>query len=311
MRFILSLCALLMLSVQPALAAGKEGIAVIVNQDVITKSDVNERLNLIAASTGMPKNPELMAKLRPQIVDMLVDEQIRMQEARRLKIDITKEDVEGGFKQIAQQNNIDVSEFKKMLKARGINLRTMEDQIKAQMAWGKVIQKKLRPQIEVSEADIDSELEILRGKIGKTEYLVSNIYLPVTEQKKEAEVSSLANRVVGQLRQQPELFPRVAQQLSQAPGAANGGNLGWVSEGQLPEDLEKVLPKLALKEISAPIKTTLGYYIMVVREKREITEATLPKRDDIAQRLGMERIERAQRRYMMDLQGSAYIEVRS
>ena len=294
----------------PASAAGKEGIAVIVNQDAITNSDVNDRMALIAASSGMPSAPELMAKLRPQVVDMLVEEQIKLQEARRLKVDVSKEEVEGGFKQIADQNKIPVEDFKKMLGARKIRFATMEDQIRAQIAWGKVIQKKLRPQVDVSEADIDSELEMLRDKLGKNQYLLGDIFLPTDEQKKDSEVSALAKKLVGQLREKPELFPRVAQQFSQAPGAAQGGSLGWITEGQLSQEIDSVLPNLQPGVVTDAIKTLGGYHILMLREKRQITEATLPKRDDLTQRIGTERLDRLQRRYLLDLRSSAYIENR-
>jgi peptidyl-prolyl cis-trans isomerase SurA len=295
----------------PALAAGKEGIAVVVNQDVITRSDVDNRMNLIATSTGMPRTPELMGKLRPQIVEMLIDEQIRIQEARRLKVEVTKEDIDSGFAQIAQNNNIPPEKFRSMLVASKIQMGTMEDQIRAQIAWGKVIQKRLRPQIEISDADIDSELEMIRAKIGKAEYLVANIFLPVNEQKNDGDVSTLASRLVSQIRENPSLFPRIAQQFSQAPGAAQGGMIGWISEGQLATEIDARLPTLEVNQISEPIKTMTGYNIVMVREKRQITEETLPDREAIIQRLGLERLDRAQRRYMMDLRSSAYIESRA
>lgn len=295
----------------PVSAAGKEGIAVVVNEGVITQSNVKDRMNLIAVSTGMPQTPELMAKLRPQIVDMLVEEEIKLQEAKRLKIEVTKEEIDGGFAQVAKNNNIPVEEFRKALLARKINLGTMDNQIKAQIAWGKVIQKRIRPQIDVSDADIDSDLEMLKAKIGKTEYRVADIFLPVNEQKKESEVSDLAGRIVSQLKQKPELFPRIAQQVSQAPGAAQGGMIGWISEGQLAPEIDAQLLSLEVNQISAPIKTTTGYHILLVREKRQITAETMPPRESVLERLGMERLDRAQRRYMMDLRSSAYIESRA
>ncbi len=298
-------------SSQPVFAAGKEGFAVIVNQDAITNSDVGERMGLIAASTGMPPAKELMDKLRPQVIDMLVEEQIKLQEARRLKIEISKEEIDQGFAQIAGQNNIPVEDFRKMLTSRKIPLGTMEDQIRAQLAWGKVIQKRLRPQVDVSEADIDSELELLRAKIGQTEYLLSDIYLPTDEQRKDSEVSALAGKLVAQIRKEPQLFPRIAQQFSQAAGAAKGGSLGWITSGQLSQEIDTVLPTLAPQTVSDPVKTLGGYHILMVREKRNISEESLPKREDLTQKIGTERLERLQRRYLLDLRSSAYIENRA
>jgi peptidyl-prolyl cis-trans isomerase SurA len=305
----LAVCAISFAAV-PVHAANTQGIAVIVNQDAITQSNVNDRMKLIATSTGMPDTKELMDKLRPQVVDMLVEEQIKLQEAKRLKLNVTQEEINGGFTQIAQQNNIPPEEFKKMLKARNIRIGTMEDQIRSQIAWGKVVQKRVRPQIEVSDADIDSQLEQLRSKIGKTEYRLANIYLPFNEEKKQSEVSEFANKIVSQLRQKPDLFPRIAIQFSQAPGAAQGGLMGWVSEGELAPELDDKLKTLAVNEASEPIKTLSGYYILLVREKRQMTEENLPSREDLTERIGTERLDRGQRRYLMDLRSSAYIESR-
>ena len=306
----LAVCALLPLAPVVAHATNTQGIAVIVNQDAITQSNVNDRMKLIATSTGMPDTKELMDKLRPQVIDMLVEEQIKLQEAKRLKLTVTQEEINGGFTQISQQNNIPAEDFKKMLKARGIRIGTMEDQIRSQIAWGKVVQKRVRPQIDVSDADIDSQLELLRSKMGKAEYRLANIYLPFNEEKKQGEVKAFADKVVGQLRQQPELFPRVAIQFSQAPGAAQGGVMGWVSEGELATELDEKLSSLTVNEVSDPIKTLSGYYILLVREKRQMTEENLPTREALTERIGTERLDRGQRRYLMDLRSSAYIESR-
>lgn len=304
------LAATLLLSVAPAAASNKQGIAVIVNQDAITQSNVDSRMKLIAASTGMPDTKEMMDKLRPQVVDMLVEEQIKLQEAKRLKITVTQEEINGGFAQISQQNNIPADDFKRMLKARGIRIGTMEDQIRSQIAWGKVVQRRVRPQVDVSDADIDSQLELLRGRIGKTEYRLANIYLPFSEEKKQGEVSAFASRIVSQLRAQPDLFPRIAVQVSQAPGAAQGGLMGWVGEGELAPELDEKLKTLTVGEVSDPIKTLSGYYILLAREKRQMTEENLPSREDLTERIGTERLDRGQRRYLMDLRSSAYIESR-
>ena len=303
------LCALLFGS-SLAIAAEKEGIAAVVDQDVITKSDLMARHDLIAASTGLPRTPELMAKLRPQIVDMLIEEEIKMQEANRLKIEVTKEEIAQGFKSIADQNKVSPQDFRKMLEKSGIRVGTMEDQIRAQIAWTKVVQRKIRPQIEVSDADIDSELEQLRANIGKPQYKISEIFLPLMEGKKPAEIQSFAEKLVSQLQKKPEAFGKVAQQFSAAPGAAQGGAVGWVIGGQMPTEVDAILPSLSPRSISNPIKTQSGFYIIFLQERREITEDLLPSREDIMQRVGGMRLDRAQRRYLMDLRSSAFIEKR-
>jgi peptidyl-prolyl cis-trans isomerase SurA len=294
---------------QPA-SAGKEGIAVIVNQDVVTISDVKDRLKLVAVSSGLPETPEILSKLKLQIVDMLIEEQVRSQEARRMEIKVSQEEITQAFAQIAEQNNIPEDQFRQMLTSRGIKLGTLNDQIRAQLMWNKVVQRKLRPQVDISDADIDSELEKLRGNIGKEQYQVAEIFLPVNDPKKEADAKAFAGKIVAQLKAHPELFSKIARQFSQAPGADQGGSLGWVSQGQLPEEIEREVQTMQVNGISQPIKTLSGYHIVSLQNKRSITEDILPSREDILQRLGNARLDLLQRRYMMDLRSSAFVEKR-
>ncbi len=293
-----------------AMAAGKESIVAVVNKGVITASDVKARMNLIAASSGLKPSKELDDKLRPQVVEMLVDEQIRSQEAERLGLKIDDKEVDDGFASVAKQNNIPADVFKKALQQRGININTMRDQIKAQLAWTKVVQKRIRPKIEVSDSDIDSELDRLKDKIGKDQFKVAEIFLPVADPSKKESVKNFATKLSEQLKAEPQAFPKAARQFSQSPGAAQGRSIGWVMLGVMPKEVDAVLPTLAKDSVSSPIETLTGYYIITVQDKRQLAADQLPSRDELLERVGMERMDRAQRRYYMDLRSQAFIEKR-
>ncbi len=293
-----------------AMAAGKESIVAVVNKGVITASDVKARMNLIAASSGLKPSKELDDKLRPQVVEMLVDEQIRSQEAERLGLKIDDKEVDDGFASVAKQNNIPADVFKKALQQRGININTMRDQIKAQLAWTKVVQKRIRPKIEVSDSDIDSELDRLKDKIGKDQFKVAEIFLPVADPSKKESVKNFATKLSEQLKAEPQAFPKAARQFSQSPGAAQGRSIGWVMSGVMPKEVDAVLPTLAKDSVSSPIETLTGYYIITVQDKRQLAADQLPSRDELLERVGMERMDRAQRRYYMDLRSQAFIEKR-
>lgn len=293
-----------------ALAAGKESIVAVVNQGVVTASDLDARLDLIAASTGLPPSKELSEKLRPQVIDMLVEEQIKMQEAKRLSIVVDEKDIDEGFKQIAAQNKIEPDVFRKALAQRGIKISTMRDQIRAQLAWTKVVQKRVRPRVDVSEADIDSELDFLKANLGKDQYKIAEIFLPTSDTAKNSDVRTLASKLSEQLKKTPEAFPKVARQFSQSAGADQGGLVGWVYGEQLSQEVDAVLPSLGNGQVSSPIDTPSGLYIILMIEKRVLSAETLPSREDITQRIGNQRLDRAQRRYLMDLFSSAFIEKR-
>ncbi|MFK7840043.1 MAG: peptidylprolyl isomerase [Bdellovibrionales bacterium] len=311
MRLILPIFVLMVLIVGTSLSRAAEvGIAVVVNEDAITFSDLNDRYRLILVSSGIPDGPKTRQRLMPQIVSALVEEQLKFQEGLRNEVEVTQSEVNNGFSAIAEQNGLKPEEFREGLARSGINIETMYRQIRAQIVWSKVVSKSLRSQVNVTESDIDTVLDRLENNIGGFEYLASEIYLPVEEQGQEAQVRDLARNLATDMQAGKVPFFRIAQQFSKAPGAPQGGDLGWVQAGQLPREIDEVLIGLEPKQVSSPIRSLGGYHILLLREKRQIAEETMPERNAVGSSLGMERLDRLQARLLLDLKSSAFIEDR-
>lgn len=291
-------------------ASAQSGIAIVVNDDVISFNDMNARLRLILVSSRLPDGPETRARLTPQIVGSLVEEQLKFQEGARNEVDVTQAEINNGFETIAQQNGLTADQFRTALEQSGINIETMYRQIKSQVMWSKVVAKRLRPQVNISESDIDTVLDRLESNIGRTEYLASEIFLPIETPKEEAQIRDLALNLSRDLQAQKVPFFRIAQQFSKAPGAPQGGDLGWVQGGQMAREIDEVLVSLEPKQVSNPIRTLGGYHILLLRETRVISEETMPTRDQIGSKLGLQRLDRLQQRLLLDLKSSAFIENR-
>lgn len=162
--FILFLLALL--NGAPVTAVAMEaGISVIVNEEPISQMQINDRVKLIMISSGMPQTQEVYEKVAPQVVQMLIEEKLKMQEAKRFDITVSDAEIKGGIGTIAQQNKLTPEQFEQIIAAQKIPRRTLEDQVRAQIAWGKVVQSQLRPKIEISDSDIDDELSRIKGKV--------------------------------------------------------------------------------------------------------------------------------------------------
>lgn len=306
--YTLMLAAILCAGIAPGARA--EGIAAVVNEDAITISDLEERLRLMIVSSGMPYNQDIRDRLRGQVLNMLLEESLQMQEARALGVVIAPEEVESGFATIARQNNMEADAFKAALTKSGIRLSTLEDQIRAQIAWGKVVQKKLRPQIEVTDRDIDDRMALLQASLGKEQYLVAEIFLPVETMAQDADTLALAQRLTREILQNKAPFPKVASQFSQGAAAARGGDLGWVQEGQLPDPLNALVATMKEGDLSQPARSLTGYHILLLRGKRVVQAENLPTRDQVMNFIGTERLDRLQRRYLMDLKAEAFVERR-
>lgn len=286
------------------------GIAAVVNDDAISFSDVEDRIKLVLASSGMPDGKEIRLKIMPQVVEGLVEESLKLQEAARVNLPVSDEEIKEGLGTIAKQNNLTADQFTAQLKKAGINEKTLNRQIKAQLAWNNVVKKKLRSEVSVSETDITNYIEDAKKKIGQTEYRVSEIFLPYGGQKKAAELDAFAGRMAKALQKGEAPFAPVAAQFSKAAGAEKGGSLGWITEGNLAPELDAVLKTLSEKQISDPIKTKDGLYILQLSAKRTMTAESIPDRESVANEIGFQRLDRVQKRALMDLKSSAFIDRR-
>jgi peptidyl-prolyl cis-trans isomerase SurA len=139
--------------------SSKEGgtmrAAAVVNDLVISTYDLDQRVKLMMVTSGAQGN-DVAKKLRPQILRQLIDELLQLQEAQKSKINVSAEDLEKSFKRIAQQNNITIDQIYKTLDDNKISRSTLQNQIKADIAWQKLIQARLAPRVTVSDEEVDA-----------------------------------------------------------------------------------------------------------------------------------------------------------
>jgi peptidyl-prolyl cis-trans isomerase SurA len=252
---------------QGGAGAGAMGIAAVVNEDIITVFDVQSRLGMFMATSGLENTPDLQRRVLPQVIQSLIEERLKLQEARRLKITTTEPEVRNAVEMIEAQNNMQPGSFRKLFTDRGIDMGTLYAQIEADVAWVKVVRQELRRNVLVAPEEVKNVMERLKANQGRPEHLLSEIFLPVNAISSEGDVRQLADRLVQQARSGTP-FPAIAQQFSQSPTAAVGGDLGWVMQGELEAELDRAVGGMEPNEISDPIRSTTGYHILALRGRR-------------------------------------------
>jgi peptidyl-prolyl cis-trans isomerase SurA len=243
-----------------------EKIVAVVNDEAISQADLDARIKLAMLAGNYPDKPEVREKISPQVLRSLIDDQLRIQEAKRLKLSVDKEEVENELKQTAESNHQSLDQLKALLTKEGIPFSTLEKQTMAQAAWRKVIQKEIRRRVEVTDDEIDSAYSKMMASVDKKQYRVFEIFLTVDAPADDARVKAFADDIEDQL-QHGANFAKLAQQFSQAAGAAQGGDLGTVQDGELPDEIDKAIKELPVGQVSQPIRTQAGYHILLVRAK--------------------------------------------
>ncbi|MCE7997579.1 MAG: hypothetical protein HEP70_01840 [Rhodobiaceae bacterium] len=256
-------------TVFPARAAGEVlGIAAIVNDAVISKYDLDQRVRLVVATSGIQPTRENIERIREQVLRSLVDEKLQMQEAGRLELEIEDEAVDQSITGIAQRAGMTSDEIIEYLDESGVNEAALRNQITADVAWNRVISARFAPLVQIGDDEIDETLARINNDASQVQFQLAEIYLSFDNPSQEREMAQGAQRLVEQLRAGAP-FPNVAQQFSQAASAASGGDIGWVSESQLAPQISEAVARMDVGAVSNPIRSLNGFYIMQLRSKRQ------------------------------------------
>ena len=244
------------------------GAAAFVNGAVISNYDLDQRTALFAATSGVRPTEESMAQLRAQVLRSLEDELIQLQEANKHRISVTKNEVDRAINDVAKDNGITVPQILDTLNRAGVSTQTFAQQISAQLIWQKVVTARYGTDVLIGDQEVDEAMDRLKQGSDKPQFLLSEIYLGVDRSEDDPSVRASAEQFAQQIMQGVS-FAIVAGQFSQSPSAADGGDIGWVTQGELAEELDTALSQLRPGQIAGPIRAEGGYHILLLRDRRE------------------------------------------
>ncbi len=247
-------------------------IAAVVNDEVISIYDLAARVDIVVASSNLRDGPEIRRQIAPQVLRTLVDEYLQTQEATRLNIAVTDRDVEFHIDQIEQRRGMGEGGIAKFVRTYRLDRDALVTQFKAEIAWTKLITRHLNSEISVGDDEIDEALARLESNRGQPEFRVADIYLAIESPGQEREIMKTAENLVTQLRQ-GAAFRGIARQFSQSATSAVGGDIGWVILGQLPAQIDAILPTLAAGDVSDIVRTFDGVHIIKLIDRRTVLTA--------------------------------------
>lgn len=250
-----------------AQAQDLQRIVALVNDEVISLRDINERARIIMATTRLPDTADIRRAVRDQALRSLVDERLQMQEAKRRGVTVSQQDVDAAITTVERQMNIPAGRFEEFAQRSGIDPAAIINQIKTELIWSRMVRSRLTATSTVTDQEIDEAITKLKNNAGQTEDLIAEILIPVDNPDQEEPQRQTAQRIIEQIRNGAP-FPALARQFSRGTTAANGGDVGWVQRGTLPEEVESVVARMNKGDVSVPIRTVGGYQIILLRDRR-------------------------------------------
>jgi peptidyl-prolyl cis-trans isomerase SurA len=243
----------------------------IVNGDVITPTDIDQRVALLVIANGGQISADELKRLREQVLRNLIDETLEIQAAKDDKITIKPSDIDRSLQRVAANVKQTPDQLAAFLQNHNSDIKTLRRQIEGEIAWQRLQHDKIESDVSVGDEEVKAVLDKMNASKGTEEFRVGEIFLSASPAT-QAETLDNANKILAQLRQGGS-FAGYARQYSQASTAAVGGDLGWVRPEQLPTPLADALRGMPAGAISNPIPVPGGFSIIAVQDTRKILTA--------------------------------------
>ncbi len=289
-------------------------IVAVVNDEPITQRELEELMLPFFVSDeqkGLTRSSREIQEASAAALRQLIDERVVVQAARKAKIEASEADVQERLRQVRGRFPTDEA-FAKALAEEGITQRDLLRRFREQVISRKLIDKEVRAHITVSPVEAEQYYAAHAADFSHPEEVrARHILIRVSAERTDADAAKLADDIHQKLlATQGADVAHLAKTFSQAPEADQGGDLGWVTRGQLKQELDEPLFALPLHGISPPIHTNLGYHLLFVEDKHEAGRQLLEEaRTQVEDRLYTEKFKQAVTVWMNKLREQAYIQV--
>jgi peptidyl-prolyl cis-trans isomerase SurA len=243
----------------------------IVNGQVITQTDIDQRLALLALANNQPIPKEEEERLRVQVLSNLIDETLQIQAADSAGIKVNPTDIDRTVARVAENVKRKPNELAAYLKENGSSIGSIRRQIQGEIAWQRLQRQKIESGVSVGDDEVKAFIDRMNASKGTQEYRVGEIYLEATAAN-QPQVAQQAQQIVAALRQGAS-FAGYARQYGQSSAAAVGGDLGWIRPEQLPEPIAQTLMQMQAGQLSQPIQVPGGISIIAVQDTRKVLTA--------------------------------------
>ena len=303
MKFLTTFLTAILLSIS-TVRAEEVKIVALVNGEMISNQDIQNRINAFLLTSNIPLNDQTKNIIVQKVLHGAIDEKIKLQAAQKEGVNISDKEIDNAVRQFETNNKIPSGELKNILKKGKVNMSTFRDQIKSDLAWVRLVKKKTMND-GITQKELEKAMEEARHDLNEPKFMVSEIFI---KKEKAKDLNILVNK----LREDPR-FDLYALQFSDSASASKGGSLGWINKEKLATPLEKALDKLKEGQVSDPVFLNNGYYILKLEKtfnpKKDKTQ--MPTQDEMRNFLTNQKMEDFAQKYLQDLRQNAVIELRN
>ena len=254
-------------------------IIVIVDNDIITQVELDDRIKLISQQLKQKGNslPPLDI-LRKQVLERLILEKLQLEMAKNTGIRINDEMVNRVIANIARENRLSMEKFRKVLKKDGFEFSEFRENIRREVTISRLRKMRVENEVNISEQEINNFLsQSLKGKSAGDEYHLNHILIasPEAATPQQIDVAEEKAKKIFKELENGDDFAQKAIAVSNDELALKGGDLGWRKAAQLPSLFAPIVAKMKKNEIKGPLRSASGFHIIKLKDKRNTDQKNI------------------------------------
>ena len=284
-------------------------VVAVVNKEVITWSDLYRGMEFEATAEMKALKEDdrkrIFKENEASFLEIMIDRKLQVQAARKLDIDVSREEITETIEGIKKKYSMDEKEFQESLKKEGFTLEEYRKRLAEQIILSKVINREVKSKIVISPEEVTAYL----AKNRDPGYRVRQIFFKKTDKDPDGKVlEARAAEIIMKLKE-GEDFALLAQKYSEDPSARSGGDLGYIKKDLLAKEFLAVISQMNVGDVSNPFWTEKGLHIIKLEEKGDAnSEGEL--REAAKKRLFEQRFNDDYKNWVRGLRERAFIEVR-
>jgi len=295
-------------------------VVAVVNRDIITLSEVQQRaapeMARLAGEKDQRKRGEARAQLMKEALDALIADKLIDAEVRELGLGVSASEVDEAMADVKKQNGItDPAQFEQLLAREGYTLKSYRDFLTKQISRSRLMQMRVATKVKITEEDLKaayaqySKLEGEEFEVHARHILVT-VDAKATPQQVE-EARKKAEAIAAEARRPGMNFEALARARSEGPSKEDGGDLGFFRRGVMVPAFEQAAFSLKVGEVSNPIRTNFGWHVLKVEERRAIGVTSYEEmRSKLELQLRQQKTEKFVDQYVQELRKKAVVEVK-
>jgi peptidyl-prolyl cis-trans isomerase SurA len=266
------------LTATPSRVTPVDRIVAVVNDEVITQNDLNDRVGLVIRQLQRQGGQLPPAEaLNKQILERMINDLLQVQLAKETGIKVDDPTLDRTIERIAQENSLPIADFRLALEKDGIKYPRFREDIRSEILLARLREREVENGIIVTDAEVETEIaRESREKSGDSEFRLAHVLVVVPPQASAEQIEQRrrkALQALAELRRGAN-FAQVAAQYSDAPDALQGGILGWRTSARLPALFLEVVERLQPGDVSDILKSPNGFHVVKLLEKRGKAAAT-------------------------------------